>query len=221
MSSIIKILLVSFLLYVLYLNIGNMKYSMKDNQYILKEGINNDVNKNSYNNTINYIQQDISSKTDNLIKENDTISSDLIKKFKMKKLSQNNKPSTTGNILNTLLGTGFSSPVEASTKAPELENFTDYAPDISNYNIATNTLVVNEIEDKRVQKPKVTFSDKVSFDPKPNDDVFKFNENMIPNFSSQMTTIYDQKAPDTRLSSYFNSTDERTDISNPHEWGHS
>jgi hypothetical protein len=216
MSSIIKILLVLVLLYVLYLNVGNMKYSMKDNQYVLKEGISN--TSQSYTNVINDIKNDITLSTDNLIKENDTISSNLIKKFKMKKSILKNTSSTTGNILNKFLGSRFSSPVEQSTKAPELENFTDYAPDISNYNIASNTLVINEIEDKRIQKPKVTFSDKVSFDPKPNDDVFKFNENMIPNFSSQMTTIYDQKAPDTRLSSYFNSTDGRIDIANPDDW---
>jgi hypothetical protein len=194
---------------------------MKDNNYVLKEGIIQHTS-HSYNNVINDIKKDITNGTDNLIKENENVSNNLIQKFKMKKSIQNNlSTSSTGNILNRLLGSQYTSPVDPKTKAPELENFSDYAPDISNYNIATNTLVVNEIEDKRIQKPKVTFSDKVSFDPKPNDDVFKFNENMIPNFSSQMTTIYDQKAPDTRLSSYFNSTDGRIDIANPHEWGHS
>ena len=136
------------------------------------------------------------------MKESDTISNKLSKEIKMRKQYDPIIDLDIGHkILNKVLSSV--SPVERSMKAPELDNFMDYAPD--------------GIEDKSVQKPMVEYTNK-KFNPQPNNtaDTKMQNYNTI---KSQMTTIYDEKNNADSHSNFFKDVSDRpVDIGNPNDW---
>lgn len=194
----IKIIILCILLYVLYLNVKSMKFSntkiisSDDPIVISRETLSTGDSKEKTGNIVVDTKQ--------VFIESGKVSNKLSKELKMKKQED---PvisfDLSHKILNKLLGQ--TSMVDASIKAPKLENFDDYAPE--------------GIEKKSIQNPLVKYKGS-SFNPEANNN--KALDKGSSDYKSEMTTIYNEKNPATAHENDFNDVSGRRDIGNTFDW---
>ena len=203
MNKILYIVLFCVLIYVFSLNIRSMDFKkptkiISDDNDILKEGTIEYDQKNNKN-------REISKHIETLSNSADISSSAISQKIANQFLKFKIKPTLKGTIQNLLDDSsvllnkflGSASVANVSVKTPELENFDDYAP---------QSLIC--------PGPIVKFFDKT---PKNQSNVVPHDVEAIPQrsslYGSDMTTIFDERAPETNISSHmgFGDVSDRND----------
>lgn len=203
MNKILYIALFCVLIYVFSLNVKSMDFRksnviISDDNDVLKEGTIEYNKKNNRN-------EEISKHIETLSNSSNVSSSKISEKITEKFLKFKIKPTIKGTVQNLLDDSsvllnkflGSASVANVSVKIPELENFDDYAP---------QSLIC--------PGPVVKFYDKT---PKNQSNVVPRDVEAIPQrsslYGSDMTTIFDERAPDTNISSHigFGDVSERNE----------